>query len=51
MNVSLFNLPELHEYFVDDVFEYLKEGNADVRKAAATCFSKMLKHQYSSVKR
>jgi hypothetical protein len=43
-NVGLFNMPELHEYFIIDVFEYLKEGNTEVRCAAANCFSKILKY-------
>jgi hypothetical protein len=42
--VHLFNLPELHEAFTPCIFDYIKEGNSDVREAAADCLAKMLQY-------
>ncbi len=40
--INLFNLPELHEAFTPCIFDYIKEGNTEVREAAAACLVKML---------
>jgi hypothetical protein len=44
-------MPELHEAFSPCVFDYIKEGNTEIREAAAECLARMLLYQYQSQKR
>ncbi len=49
--VHLFNLPELHDSMVPPIFESMREGNTEIREAAASCLVKILQFQYMLSKR
>ena len=49
--IHLFHMPELNDHFSPCLFDYIKEGNLEIKTLSCECLVLMIKYQYNSSKR